>query len=100
MKNRRHQHKKPKDQNLQKQAPQNDILAQLRLIRVCGCHYPPATGLDEESEDIADDEDFRDPARADEGEGCGVRSEYEAVERHVYCGGEEGGGDENEERLD
>ena len=101
MPRRRDRHKEPKDQNLQHQPPHDDILPPLHSVPVLRLHqHAGSPRLDEETEDVACDEDLGDPGGAHEGVGGGVGAEDEAAEDHVDGGGEEDGGDEDEDGLD
>jgi hypothetical protein len=55
--------------------------------------------LREKADDIARDEDLREPFLPDEGVVFAGGEEDDAPEDHVYGGGEEGWGEEQEEGL-
>lgn len=54
------------DEDLQEQAAQDDVLAQLHFGRVAGRLDAAAAALDEECEDVAGDEELREPGDADD----------------------------------
>lgn len=89
------------NQNLQHQAPENDVLPALDAVVVAGLdEHARAAGLHEEAEDVARDEELGEPVGADDRVGCGVGAEDEAAEDHVDGCGEEDWCDEDENGLD
>ena len=87
------------DDDLHPQPREEDLLAEVEQVGVARALEPAAAGLQGEGEDVAGDEDARDPEGGDEGVVLGADGADQAREDHVDGGGEEGGGDEDEDGL-
>lgn len=97
--NGRHDEEQAEHDDLDDQAAKDDVLAHLQVV-VANDHEAGAAGLDDEGEDVAADEDGRQPLDGDHGEVLRVHAADDAAERHVDGRGEQRGGDEDEGALD
>jgi hypothetical protein len=101
MPDRSNNNEEPKDENLQDQTTQDDVLPAFKPVLVVGGNKHTGTAsLDHETQDIAADEDLGDPGSTDErvlGRVCALD---ETAQNHVDRGGEEDGGQEDESGLD
>lgn len=91
-----------KEADLDEQTNQNHILGQVGVLdgRFLGCEHGASDDLDEEGEDVAHDEEGRQPARGDERGAFTVDAANQTAHDHVDGGGEEGGRDEDQDRLE
>lgn len=97
----RNNDKEHKDQDLQNETTEDDVLAELYTVVVLGLNqHTSTTALDEKAQNIASHEDLGDPVGAYDGVRGGVGTHDQTSEDHVDRGGEQDGSNENEDRLD
>ena len=100
MPGRRNHNEESKDEDLQNQAPQDDVLSSLDAIAILGLdEHACATRLYEKTENVTRDKDSCDQAGAHNGVGCGICAEDQASQNHVDGSGEEDRSDEDQDGL-
>lgn len=88
------------ENNLDDETTRDDIFSQLDFRSGFGLsEHSTTTGLHQERKNIAGDEYFGEPARANDGIFFTVGEHNDTSEDHVDGCCEEGGGDEDEKRL-
>jgi len=99
-------HEKPKEDDLNKQSGNDNVLSDFHRAQRTSTLNSAATSLQQKCKDVAPDEHTRDPLGRDAAEGLlgvtavGCAEDDDTLERHVDCGSEEGGSDEQEYGLD
>jgi len=99
-------HEEAKEDDLNKQSSNDEVLSNFQRAQRTSTLDPAATSLQQKCKDIAPDEHARDPLGWDTAEGLlgvaavGCAQDDDTLERHVDCGGEEGGSNEQEDGLD
>jgi len=99
-------HEEAKEDDLNEQSSNDDVLSNLDRAQRTSTLNTATTSLQQKCKDVAPDEHARDPLGRDAAEGLlGVTTvsctkDDNTLERHVDRGGEEGGGDKQEDGLD
>lgn len=89
-----------KDEDLDKETSDDDLLANLVHLKAsCGL-YSATSGLEAESDHIAGDEKSRHPLNRDQRQVLGLDCSDKATEYHIDRGGVKGWSNENEDGLD
>jgi hypothetical protein len=99
VKNHSRDDKQAECNQLEKQAAQDDILAQFDVLGVAGHDSTTAT-LNEKRQDIANHKNLREPGDADDGVLLRTQGADQSAESHVDGCCKEGGCDEDKQRLD
>lgn len=92
-------HEEAEDDDLDEQAGDDDLLADVEELEGARGLDAAAAGLQREGDDIADDEHPRDPGDRDEGQLLSSQRADESAEDHVDGRGEERGSDQDENGL-
>jgi len=99
-------HEEPKEDDLNKQSSNDNVLSNFERTQRASALNATAAGLQQESENVTPDEHARDPLCGDAAE-CslgvatvGCTEDDNALEGHIDGGGEESRGDEKEDGLD
>ena len=90
---------KPKHSDLEEEADEDDLLAQMDAGSALPCHHAASAALDEERQNVADDEEFRQPVDPDDRIIFPFCRSHQTAQGHVDCGREQGRRDENQNRL-
>lgn len=85
--------------DLDKQADDDDLLANIVQLERAGRLDSATPSLQEEGEDVACDEDLGHPPERDDGEALSVYRADQTAKYHIYRGGVQRGCDEYEDRL-
>lgn len=91
--------KESKHSDLYEQAGDDDMFAHVVHFQGATALNTTSSRLESESDDIARDEDLCDPIDRYHGEMLSVEGADESCEDHVNRGGEEGGRNEDQNRL-
>jgi hypothetical protein len=88
------------EQDLDNEAADDDVLAQVHCFDRAGGHDAAACALQQERDHVADHENLGEPAGPDQGVLFAVCDLDQAAEAHVDAGGEDGGCDQDENCVD